>query len=133
MRNPSHDGGLGAAGRVVCEDAFAINAMRSGFGMATDNPISNTQAVKNVVALGQTFGGGLFGSADKTRSYDNFMLLRGALFASQRFSVTRATQDLIIEHGIKSTVTHVSTGIKPTDSSILGKPIDNSTAKKYGY
>lgn len=71
--------------------------------------------------------------ADRTRSYDNFMLLRGALFASQRFSVTRATQDLIIEHGIKSTVTHVSTGIKPTDSSILGKPIDNPTAKKYGY
>jgi len=126
------------SGQLYWSDAvgqipFAINAMRSGFGMATDNPISKTQAIKNVVGLGQTFGGGLFGSADKSRSYDNFMLLRGALFAAERYTVLRATQDLIIEHGIKSTVTHVSTGIKPADTKILGTPIDQTTAKKYGY
>jgi len=118
---------------AVGQVPFAINAMRSSEGMATDYPISKEQAISNVVSLGQRFGGGLFGSPDKSNSYDNLMLLRGASFGAQRFNILRTTRDIYIEHGMKSTITDIQIKINPVNSNILGNPIDNKTATQYGY
>ncbi len=112
---------------------FAINAMRSGSGMATDYPSTAEQGIRNTVYWGQKFGGGLFGDPDKSKSYDNFMVLRGALFAAQRFTILRTTQELYIERGMKSTMTDIHIRINPVNSNMLDKPIDKQTANKYGY
>ena len=118
---------------AVGQIPFAINAMRSSSGLATDYPTSKEQAVQSVVSLGQRFGGGLFGSSDKSKSYDNLMLLRGALYGAQRFTVLRTTRSIYIEHGMKSTMTDVHIKVNPVNSNILDKPIDKKTATQYGY
>jgi hypothetical protein len=125
-------------GKLYWSDAvgqvhFAINAMRSSSGLGTYYPTSNSQAISNVVVLGQRFGAGLFGSSDKSKSYDNLMLLRGAIFAARRFTVLRTTRDIYIEHGMKSTITDVHIKTNPVDNNTLGNPIDKKTATQYGY
>jgi hypothetical protein len=125
-------------GKLYWRDAvgqipFAINGMRSGWGLATDYPTSKEQAIRNVVSLGQRFGGGLFGSPDKSNSYDNLMLLRGALYGAQRFTILRTTRDISIEYGMKRTITTIQIKTNPVNSNILGNPIDKQTTTQYGY
>ena len=112
---------------------FAVNAMRFSEGLGSDYSISNEQAINSVISLGQIFGSGLFGKRDKSNSYDNLMILRGALFGAQRFAILRTTVDDYIEHGMKSKFVRIKIKIKSIANNILGKPIDNKTATQYGY
>jgi hypothetical protein len=118
---------------AVGQIPFAINAMRSGIGLGAQFPISKEEAIKNVISLSQTFASGLIGDKDKSNSYDNLMILRGALFAAERFTVYRASHEVIIEHGMKSKLVDVYINTLPGNKDKLDEPIDKKTAKQYGY
>ncbi|MBI4945936.1 MAG: hypothetical protein HY840_06000 [Bacteroidetes bacterium] len=116
-------------GDAIGQIPFAINQMRSNL----QDGQSMGAAIKNTIESGKNWGGGLFGSADNSKSYDNFMIMRGALFAAQRFTVLKIPTTHYIEHGMKIESFNIHLNIKPANSSFMGSPIDKKTATKYGY
>jgi hypothetical protein len=122
-------GGRAYWGDAIGQIPFAINQMRSNLQSGQDM----NGAIKSTIESGKRFGGGLFGSADNSNSYDNFMVMRGALFASQRFTVLKVPKVEYIEHGMKVNTFGIHLKIKPAYSNLLGNPIDKKTATQYGF
>ena len=91
------------------------------------------KAIQNTINTGKKYGAGLGGESDSKSTYDNFMILRGALFASQRFTAIRTPTTEILEHGVKvqSYEVHLKTTYGISNS--LGNSISKSKADKYGY
>ncbi len=108
---------------------YAINQTRSNLL----NGFSMERAVRATVAAGRRYGGGLFGASDNSSSYDNFMILRGALFAVERFSVEKTPVTRVMEHGITINTFDFRVKAKSINTSILRYSIDHKTATKYGY
>ena len=108
---------------------FAINQMRSNLQSGQDM----NGAIKSTIERGKQFGGGLFGPADYSNSYDNFMVMRGALFASQRFTVLKVPNVKELHAPIKLHPYDIQIIIRNSDSNLLGKPIDKKTATQNGF
>ncbi|QHB33844.1 hypothetical protein F0T03_17880 [Yersinia canariae] len=87
----------------------------------------DTKSIKNTVQIGISWGDGtLTGDADYTNEYDNYFVIRGALYASNKFSYVTKPSGKSYPAAV---VTEISHSIDPT---ILGKPIDKSELEKYG-
>jgi hypothetical protein len=122
-------GGKAYWGDAIGQIPFALSEMRSNLKEGR----SIEMAVKKTIESGKKFGGGLFGSADNSKSYDNFMIIRGALFAAQRFTALKVPTTHYIEHGMKVESFDIQLKNKPANSNLMGNPIDKKTSTKYGF
>lgn len=81
--------------------------------------------VRSVITIGMDYGGGLPGTKDIKNEYDNYFVLRGALYAKKMYSFKVETHGLLVPtEDVKETVTNVS-------PSRLGQPITPEEAKEY--
>lgn len=76
-------------------------------------------------ALG-TISGVLFGSGDYSNTYDNFFVLRGALFASSKFSYKTRLNERNYPSVVVEETQH------DVDSDTLGNSITEAECEKYG-
>ena len=61
------------------------------------------------------------------------MVIRGALFAAQRFTVIKVPKVEYLEHGIKVNSFDIHVNVKPANSNLMGNPIDKKTATQNGF
>lgn len=100
---------------AVGQVPFAVDTYRS------------THDIKYVVSTGMTWGKGtVSGPADKTNGYDNFMVLRGALFASKKYTYKYGSS-----YGGYSDASEIEI-TNDTESSMLAKAITESELNRYG-
>lgn len=107
---------------------FAVDT----FKMYCEELGEETQAILKTVQTGMDWGDGTAtGNKDKSNSYDNFMVLRGALWASDSHQITKTTQTFYHRGGAtKRTITTV----QYTQSSMirLENPISAESLSAYG-
>lgn len=87
----------------------------------------DTKNIINTVKTGMKWGTGtLTGEMDHSNEYDNYFVLRGAIFSSKKFSYEIKSSD-------KSYSSVVSTEINNyIDPATLSNPINNDELMKYG-
>lgn len=91
------------------------------------------RAIRATVETGITYGDGnpLIPNADQTNEYDNYMVLRGALWAAENFQLSK--QKRVVEGNIGGrTLEQTLTIYNPSSDSKLRTPVDVETLVKYG-
>ncbi|EML0455780.1 MULTISPECIES: hypothetical protein [Klebsiella] len=100
---------------AVGQIPFAVDTYRS------------TQSITKTVQIGIEWGAGtITGSEDYSNEYDNYFVLRGALFASKNFTY-KVTSTGKSYPAVE--VKEISNSVK---AEMLGAPIKNSELEKYG-
>jgi LysM repeat protein len=113
---------------------FAVDTFKSELESTGDRDKSIIQTIKTGIDFGD--GSLFFAKKDVSNSYDNFMVLRGALWASANHTVTRkeAEVQLSSRYGEPMTRTRVTFEVRYSPGSMndLKKPITKSSLSKYG-
>jgi hypothetical protein len=107
---------------------FAVDT----FKMRCEELGSKEQAITSTIQTGMDWGDGtLLGEKDKSNSYDNFMVLRGALWGAENHQITKTTKVIHTRGGaINRTITTVQ--YAPTSTARLESPINSDSLDKYG-
>lgn len=113
---------------AVGQIPFAVDT----FKMYCEELGEETQAILKTVQTGMSWGDGTAtGKKDKSNSYDNFMVLRGALWASDNHQITRATKSIYQRGGAtKKNITIVQ--YTPNSATRLEHPIPVESLSTYG-
>ena len=99
---------------AVGQIPFAVDTYRS------------TQSITRTVQIGIDWGAGTFtGDVDYSNEYDNYFVLRGALFASKKFTYKVVSTGKSYPAGAIEEISH------SVNAESLGIPIKNSEQKKY--
>lgn len=108
---------------------FAVDTYRKFFEELRSKPA----AIRKCVNTGIDYGDGhLIGStADKTNTYDNFMVLRGALWASENFQIT-ITKRVLDTPNTTKIVEDATTQYIPTSAQPLHQPVSIFALAEYG-
>jgi hypothetical protein len=108
---------------------FAVDTFRKYLEELRNKPA----AVRESVLTGMEYGDGnpFAPAGDATNEYDNFMVLRGALWASENFQLVITKTLLQTPHTVK-TVERTSTVYQPGSSQYLQQPISASSLAQYG-
>ncbi|ATB28108.1 LysM peptidoglycan-binding domain-containing protein [Melittangium boletus] len=87
------------------------------------------KAIAQTIQTGMEYGdGSLIGATeDHSNAYDNFMILRGALWAAQNHTVVKK-----VSKGWRGESTSITVTYTPKDQSALMSPISVADLKKYG-
>lgn len=104
---------------------FKLNLIEQG---------SHNSAIQNTVKAGKDFANGLFTlESDESNTYDNYFVLRGALYAHNRYRIRTARQEEVVyERGIRVTVTKRTLAKRSYNPNLLGNPITNYERRTYG-
>lgn len=87
----------------------------------------NTKSIIETVKIGIEWGAGtLTGKVDYSNEYDNYFVLRGAIYASKNFYYENKSSGKLYPAIVS---VEKSNSVNP---SILGEPISNDELKKYG-
>lgn len=87
----------------------------------------DTRSIIRTVQIGIEWGAGtLTGDADYSNEYDNYFILRGAIYASKNFSYRIKNSGKTYPAAVVEEIEH---SVSP---QILGNPITDSEQKKYG-
>lgn len=107
---------------------FAVDT----FKMHCEELGDENQAILKTIQTGMDWGDGtLTGEKDKNNSYDNFMVLRGTLWASDNHQLIKTVK--IISHRGCSTKRIITTiNYTPTSQDRLKKSISSDNLDKYG-
>lgn len=108
---------------------FAVDTYRHHLEKSGDVEKSIAETIKTGIAYGD--GNPLVPRADLTNEYDNYMILRGALWASENFKLSK--QNRTIEGNIGGRTYELTTSIyAPFSDQRLKDPIDTGSITKYG-
>jgi hypothetical protein len=113
---------------AIGQTPFAVDTFKKYFAQYENKG----KAIRKTVETGIGWGDGtLFGSSDPCNEYDNYMVLRGTLWASENHSlasdeITVPGADYPITQSISRTV------FTPTGDSRMKSPIDPVSASTYG-
>jgi hypothetical protein len=113
---------------AVGQIPFAVDTYRKYF----EEQKQKDSAIVTTVKTGIEYGDGnpLMPAADPTNEYDNYMVLRGSMWASENFSLI--TSKRVVEGFVPRTVDEVVTRFQPTTDARLRNPCDAASVGKYG-
>ncbi|OJT26567.1 hypothetical protein BO221_00540 [Archangium sp. Cb G35] len=92
------------------------------------------KAIIQTIKTGIKHGDGsiFFTTKDPTNNYDNFMVLRGALWAANNHRFTKTETEVSAGYGERVTLTKISVHYQFRDMNDLKKPITHLPLSKYG-
>ncbi|MDF7680957.1 hypothetical protein PT300_10345 [Enterobacteriaceae bacterium ESL0689] len=122
-QNP--EGGAGYLLVLISEIPYWTDAVGQ-IPFAIDTYRSNHSITKTVQIGIDWWDGTLTGGVDYSNEYDNYFVLRGALFASKRFTYKLEPSGKSHPSAVMKEINHL---IK---AEVLGEPIKNSELEKYG-
>jgi LysM repeat protein len=109
---------------------FAVDTYKSNLEELGDKDKAILQTVKTGIKHGD--GSIFFTTKDPTNNYDNFMVLRGALWAANNHSFTKTETEVSAGYGERVTLTKISVRYQFRDMNDLKKPITHLPLSKYG-
>ncbi|WP_437421962.1 hypothetical protein [Stutzerimonas chloritidismutans] len=107
---------------------FAVDTFKLHCGELGDE----NQAITSTIQTGMDWGDGTFlGEKDNSNSYDNFMVLRGALWAADNHQPTKTTKTFYQRGGaIKRNI--ITVQYVPASTARLENSITAESLSKYG-
>lgn len=108
---------------------FAVDTFRKYFEELRAKPASISKTVRTGMEYGD--GNPFAPSSDPSNEYDNYMVLRGALWASENFQLV-ITQKVVPTRGGARTVEQVSSVFQPGSMQYLQQSISTESLSKFG-
>lgn len=114
---------------AVGQIPFAVDTFRKYFEELRVSP----EAIRKTVRTGMEYGDGnpFAPNDDPTNEYDNYMVLRGALWASENFQLI-VTKELFQTRDVVRTVERTKTVLRPGSSRYLQQPVSTESLATYG-
>ncbi|WP_079203926.1 hypothetical protein [Pseudomonas sp. CC6-YY-74] len=108
---------------------FAVDTFRKYLEELRINP----EAIRKTVRTGMEYGDGnpFSPNSDPTNQYDNYMVLRGALWASENFQLI-VTRELLHTRDVVRTVERTSTVFQPGSLRYLQQSISTESLTSFG-
>lgn len=114
---------------AVGQIPFAVDTFRKSLEELRVSP----EAIRKTVRTGMEYGDGnpFAPNSDPTNEYDNYMVLRGSLWASENFQLI-VTKELLQTRDVVRTVERTRTVHQPVSSRYLQQPISTESLAIYG-